>query len=35
MPKPRWTYLIALLHFTKVSACSVAPQLTVVSNRRG
>jgi hypothetical protein len=27
MPKPRWTYLIALLHFTKVSACSTIAEI--------
>ena len=27
MPKPRWTYLIALLHFTKVSTCSAIAEI--------
>src|ERR687893_607545 len=27
MPKPLWTYLIALLHFTKVSTCSAIAEV--------
>src|ERR687895_2337466 len=27
MPKPLWTYLIALLHFTKVSTCSAIAEI--------
>src|SRR5919109_1324270 len=27
MPKPLWTYLIALLHFTKVSTCSMIAEI--------
>jgi hypothetical protein len=27
MPKPLWTYLTALLHFTKVSTCSTSAEI--------
>jgi hypothetical protein len=27
MPKPLWIYLIALLHFTKVSTCSAIAEI--------
>jgi hypothetical protein len=35
MPKPLWTYLIALLHFTKVSTCSTIAEILPKASHDG